>query len=121
IGTTAPVALLELQYTGSSTDIFRIANPSNASYLDIDRASGEMRLNNGNYFVGYTGEATGKVFQIPSAANQPTYFNNGGNVGIGTSNPLATLDVGGLMLINNINRPALEMTKANTGQNWSVG
>ncbi|MEK6898062.1 MAG: hypothetical protein AABX28_01755, partial [Nanoarchaeota archaeon] len=56
-------------------------------YLGYNTGSTSVHLRNNNL--------DGDGFSIPASGN--TYFNNGGNVGIGTTNPGAKLDVNGLI------------------------
>lgn len=110
IGTTSPLAKLDITNTGNGTELLRLSSERAWTFLQSGTgASTALQLKD------LTG---GKAFQIVGSDNNITasFFNNasvptssriyllpnGGNVGIGTTNPTAKLQIsGGSLLIDN--------------------
>ena len=85
IGTTSPSRALEINTTGSNDYQFRIG--TSAYYYDIGRNTSNGFLN----FYGNQSNASGFVFETVNGERMR--IDNNGNVGIGTTNPLYSLDV----------------------------
>ena len=85
IGTTSPSRALEINTTGSTDYQFRIG--TSAYYYDIGRNTSNGFLN----FYGNQSNASGFVFETVNGERMR--IDNNGNVGIGTTNPLYSLDV----------------------------
>jgi len=85
IGTTSPSRALEINTTGSNDYQFRIG--TSAYYYDIGRNTSNGFLN----FYGNQSNASGFVFETVNGERMR--IDNDGNVGIGTTNPLYSLDV----------------------------
>jgi hypothetical protein len=85
IGTTNPDRPLTIQAQGASQELISLKDPSGATKWHINQDLGGS--NPGLNFVE-TGVADGRLFLKP-----------GGNVGIGTTNPAAKLDVRGDILL----------------------
>ena len=88
IGTTSPVYKFEVHGNTSASHRLRVVNAGTGqSSVDLKTSNQETRLIgvNGKPFYVYDQTASSELFTIKS----------GGNVGIGTSNPYATLTVAG--------------------------
>jgi len=91
-GTTINVVGFRMTCGSSGTsDIVRIANTDGSVYA--------------GWFNLYA-DGTSKV-QINASPGYPTYFNSGGNVGIGTATPSTKLDVNGAIFASSIGLGAL--------------
>ncbi len=92
IGTTSPGTRLNVYSSGTSTDVFRINASDGTSVFEVTEGSDGR---------GYAGiKDTSGVRQILLDTAGVSYF-NGGNVGIGTTNPDNLLQVAGLIDFNN--------------------
>jgi len=90
IGTTAPVDTLTVQNTdsGAATSAFAIKSNNgelNHAFFTSDADGGYLRI--------YKTDGSTVGTQIAGYATLNSYFNNGGNVGIGTASPGTTLSV----------------------------
>lgn len=92
IGTTNPTAPLYVKGAGSYISRFESTNTNNWNTFKTSNAMGEYGIYNGNlYFQGTSGNLGIKFFTQGSPTGLQLL--NGGNVGIGTSNPVNKLNV----------------------------
>ncbi|MCK5832456.1 hypothetical protein KAH81_02190, partial [bacterium] len=92
IGTSSPSTKLHVQTSGGG----EIARFSSYSYSGPTAIIGTENTAPGLGYLGlyYATESTPRV-KITAHASNPSYFNGGGNVGIGTTTPSQKLDVNG--------------------------
>jgi len=116
IGLTNP-SLAKLEIYGDSETMFGVYDSDNISTIGIgttapsEKVDVNLGWNNKFQIAGDTnGTAIFEVHDIDSPTSQVLVFNNGGNVGIGTTNPGAKLDVEGDLLLQtgtNVNNIAI--------------
>ncbi len=99
IGTTAPLAKLELATGGADANSLVIAN---GNYYGAKDSGGTIRALLGKDTSDITTliTASGKDMQFKEGTSASMYIKTGGSVGIGTTNPTYTLDVRGNDIIN---------------------
>jgi hypothetical protein len=82
------MATVDIKSPSTSTTALQVTGSSGNAILEAVEGSG----GNGNIFIN-TNDGGTKV-QL-TASGSPSWFNNGQNLGIGTTSPAATLDVSG--------------------------
>jgi hypothetical protein len=101
IGTTSPTSKLSIQNAGSSDSIlmnFAMTNGSNAATFRTDD----------NVIFGIHSQNSGDIYIKDTSDNVLFYGKNGGNVGIGTTNPSALLHLSSTS-------PLLKLTNTSAG------
>jgi len=132
IGTTSPGAVLQVKGTAGS-NIFQIVNSTGNTAFTIDNSNLNAQFYTGGGidqaslgFLGTTGlgYSSGKLSFITGSASKMV-LDTSGNVGIGTTNPGAKLEIGsGQVFLPNgsATAPALSFTNdSNTGFYWATG
>ncbi|MDD5155700.1 MAG: tail fiber domain-containing protein [Candidatus Omnitrophica bacterium] len=90
IGTTNPVAQLQVHGAGGATNQIRVSNTTTGYGVDI---SGQTT----GGLINVRNAAGTSVINIDANSSANSFFNTGGNVGIGTASPLAKLNIYGTM------------------------
>jgi hypothetical protein len=103
IGTTNPSYKLDV--AGN----VRIGTTTGATTVEIgDIDTAEWRVSTGGYGLSFSND-----FDNNGTYDTRVYYSNNGNVGVGTTNPAATLHVNGTVIANNV--PKLTRTSITTG------